>query len=75
MQIQLDGKNAETPLNGTNSVDQPTLLFTADNMGDEDHQLLVNIESLAQNGTVVVDYFECVAPLCPKKYAPTTLLP
>ena len=36
-----------------------------DNLGDGDHQLLVVVRSLQQNGSLAVDYFECVVPLLP----------
>ena len=58
MQFRLDGINSNVPLNGTNFDNGPTTIFSADNLGDGDHQLFVYIISLEQNGTVAVDYFE-----------------
>ena len=61
MRIKLDSNETTLSLDGTN--DGTTLIWNADNLGDDDHQLLVHINSLPQNGSVVVDYFEYVVPL------------
>ena len=50
-------------MNGTNFADGPTRVWSADNLEDGDHQLIVNVNSLKKNGTVAVDYFEYVVPL------------
>ena len=63
MQFRLDGSNANVSLNGTKLDDGPTLVWRADNLGDGDHQLWVVVNSLQQNGSVAVDYFEYVVPL------------
>lgn len=63
LQFRLDGINQNLPLNGTNFDAGPTSVFSAENLGDGDHQLFVYIISLEQNGTVAVDYFEYVIPL------------
>lgn len=57
----------DIPLNGTKFDDGPTLLFAPPKMEDGDHQLFVYIESLKQNGTVAVDYFEYVTRLTPRR--------
>ena len=58
----LDGVNSTTvTLNGTSFNDGPQLVWNADNLGDGDHQLYAVINSLSQNGNVMVDYFEYVA--------------
>ena len=49
-------------LNGTNFGDGSKLVWDADNLGDGDHQLNVVVNSLPQNGSVAVDYFEYVVP-------------
>ena len=63
MQFRLDAYDTNVALNGTNCDDGPTLIWSVDNLGDGDHQLWVVVNSLQQNGSVVVDYFEYVAPL------------
>ena len=63
MQFRLDDNNSDVWLNGTSLDDGPTRLWSADNLKDSDHQLLVNVKSLKQDGTVAVDYFEYVVPL------------
>ena len=63
MGFQLDVNSTIVSLNGTNFDDGPTLLWRTDYLGDGDHQLLVNVTSLQQNGSVAVDYFEYVVPL------------
>ena len=50
-------------VNGTNFDDGPTLVWSADNLGDGDHQLWVLVALLPQNGSVAVDYLEYVLPL------------
>ena len=50
-------------LNGTEFAKESSLIFSRDSMTDGDHQLFVVIESLKVNGSIAVDYFECVAPL------------
>ena len=50
-------------LNGTNFDDGPIVVWSAVNLGDGDHQLWVYVNSLAQNGSVAVDYFVYVVPL------------
>ena len=60
MQFRLDANDANTVLNGTNFNDGPTLIWSADNLGDGDHQLYVHVISLQQNGSVAVDYLEYV---------------
>jgi hypothetical protein len=63
LQFRLDTNNTIVSLNGTNFNDGPTHVWNANNLGDEDHQLLVVVNSLQQNGVVAVDYFEYVIPL------------
>jgi hypothetical protein len=60
--FRLDGNNTNVPLNGTNFADGPMPLYNSGIMEDGDHQLLVFINSLQQNGTVAVDFFEYVVP-------------
>jgi hypothetical protein len=62
MKFQLDGKDTYTQLNSTNPVDESNLAFGSETMEDGDHQLLGSIESLQQNGSITLDYFECVVP-------------
>ena len=63
MLFRFDGNDTNVALNGTNFDDGPTLIWSTDNLGDGDHQLSVWINSLQQNGSVAVDYFEYVIPL------------
>ena len=63
MLFRLDGINANVSLNGTDLDDGPTLVWSADNLEDGDHQLWVVVNSLKQNGSLAVDYLEYVAPL------------
>ena len=63
MLFRLDGSNANVSLNGTKFDDGPKLVWRADNLGDGDHQLWVVVNSLQQNGSVAVDYFEYVISL------------
>ena len=49
-------------LNDANFSDGPTLVWSADSLGDADHQLYVYVYSLQQNGFFVVDYLEYVVP-------------
>ena len=63
MQFLLDLNSTVVSLNGTNFDDGPKLVWHADNLGDGDHQLWVVVNSLQQNGSVAVDYFEYVVPL------------
>ena len=63
MLFRLDAHDTNVALNGTNFESGPTLVWSADNLGDGDHQLYVYINSLQQNGSVAVDYFEYVLPL------------
>jgi len=65
MLFRLDSNSTLVSLNGTNFDDGPTHVWNADNFGDGEHQLWVVVNSLQQNGSVVVDYFEYVFPfLC-----------
>jgi hypothetical protein len=45
-------------LNSTNPDNGSTFIFSSDNMEDGDHQLRGSIESLEQNGAIILDYFE-----------------
>ena len=63
MLCRLDGINANVPWNGTNVDGGPTLVWSADNIADGDHQLLVYVDSLEENGSLTVDYLEYVVPL------------
>ena len=63
MRFRLDANNTIVSLNGTNFDDGPTLIWSAENFEDGDHQFFVVINSLQQNGSVAVDYFEYVVPL------------
>ena len=63
MQFLLDVNSMIVPFNGTDLDDGPKLVWNADNLGHGDHQLLVYVNSLQQNGSVAVDYFEYVVPL------------
>ena len=63
MLFRLDVNSTIVSLNGTNFDDGPKLVWNADNLGDGDHQLWVYVNSLQQNGSVVVDYFEYVVSL------------
>ena len=74
--FRLDGNGTNVVLNGTNSDDGPTLVWSADNMGDGDHQLYMLVGPLQQNGSVAVDYLEYVLPslhfvpeLCSDRFA------
>ena len=60
MTLLLDGKDTDVLLNSMNSVNEPSLLFSSDNMEDGDHQLYGEIVSLQVNGSLAVDYFESV---------------
>ena len=61
-QFRLDGNTTSMSLNDTNFDDGPTLVWSADNLEDGDHQLYVYVYSLQQNGSFVVDYLEYVVP-------------
>ena len=63
MLFRLDASNTNLVLNSTNFDDGPTLVWSADNLGDGDHQLYLSVSSLQQNGSVAVDYLEYVLPL------------
>ena len=63
MQLRLDVNTTIVSLNGANFDDGPKLIWNVDNLGDGDHQVLVYVNSLQQNGIVAVDYFEYVLPL------------
>ena len=63
LEFRLDVNSTTVSLNGTNFDDGPNLVWNADNLGDGDHQLLVYVNSLRQNGSVAVDYFEYAVPL------------
>ena len=63
MQFQLDLNRTNVSLDRTNYDNGPTLIWSADTLGDGDHQLLVYVSLIQQNGVVVVDYFEYVLPL------------
>ena len=63
MQFLLDVNNTRVSFNSTNFDNGPKLLWNADNLGDSDHQLWVVVNSLQQNVSVSVDYFEYVVPL------------
>ena len=63
MTFDLDGSNTGVLLNGTNFDNGPTLVWSNDTLGDDDHRLSVYIYSLQQNGSVAVDYFEYVVTL------------
>ena len=58
MQFLLDVNRTVVSLNGTSFDEGSKLLWNADNLGDVDHQLWVVVDSLQQNGSVAVDYFE-----------------
>ena len=58
LQFLLDVNRTVVSLNGTNFDEGSKLLWNADNLGDVDHQLWVVVDSLQQNGSVAVDYFE-----------------
>ena len=60
MEFQLDLNRTFVSLDGTSYDNGPTLIWSADTLGDGDHQLLVYVGSLQQNGIVMVDYFEYV---------------
>ena len=62
MLFRLDANNTNVVLGGTNIDDGPTLIWSADNLGDSDHQLYLSVSSLQQNGSVAVDYLEYVLP-------------
>ena len=62
MLFRLDVNSTIVSLNGTNFVDGPKLVWNADNLGDGDHQLYVVVNSIPQDRSVVVDYFEYVVP-------------
>ena len=64
MDIELDENSSTTvSLNGTSFDDGPTLVWSADTLGDGDHQFYLVVGSLQQNGSVAVDYIEYVLPL------------
>ena len=63
MLFRLDANNTNLVLNGTNFDDGPTLVWSADNLRDGDHQLYLYVSSLRQNGSVALDYLEYVVPL------------
>ena len=63
MTILLDTNTTIVSLNGTSISDGPTLAWSADNLGDGDHQLSVWVNYLQQDGSVAVDSFEYVVPL------------
>ena len=63
LQFRLDANDTNVALNGTNFNDGPALVWSADNLGDGDHQLWVVVNSLQQNGSVAVDHFEYVLHL------------
>ena len=61
--FRLDGHITFRSMNGTPFDDGPTVVWSAANLEDGDHQLYVYVYSLAQNGSVAVDYFVYVVPL------------
>ena len=63
MDFKLDVNVTIVSLNGTNLDDGPKLVWSPVNFGDGDHQLLVSVNSLPQNGSVAIDYFEYVVSL------------
>jgi hypothetical protein len=63
--FRVDGNDVDMTLNNTNFADGPKPIFSADNLGDGDHDLFVLINSLQPNGTIAVDYIEYVILLLP----------
>ena len=64
MLFRLDVNETHVVSNGTNLDAGPTLVWSADSLGDGDHQLYVHVYSLVTpDESVVVDYFEYVVPL------------
>ena len=61
-QFRLDGNITSMSLNDTNFDSGPTLVWNANNLRDADHQLYVYVNSLQENGSIVVDYLEYVVP-------------
>lgn len=57
MGLQVDGNVQNVYFNGTNIADESTPAFTW-NMQDGDHQIFGYTESLRENATIAVDYFE-----------------
>ena len=60
--FRLDGNGANVVLNGTNSDDGPTLVWSANGLGDGDHEIYLSVGPLQQNGSFAVDYLEYVLP-------------
>ena len=63
MQFVLDLNITTVLLTGTNFDGGPALIWSADNLGDGDHQLWVLVNSFEENGSLAVDYLEYVIPL------------
>ena len=63
MQFLLNINTMIVLLNSTNFDNGPTLVWSAVNLGDGDHQFWVFVNLLPPNGSVAVDYFEYVVPL------------
>lgn len=65
MRFRLDSNNTDLSVGGTDSANGPTLLWSVENLKDGDHQLLFLVNSVQEQGSVMVDYFEYVVPLTP----------
>jgi len=62
--FQLDGNpSIIVDSNGTNSLIELSVIFSAGDLADGDHQLYATIMPLAHDGRVTLSYVECVDPL------------
>ena len=59
----LDGNDSTLIFGSTNTLIESIVIFSAGDLADEDHQLLVLISRLTQDGLVTLNYVECVDPL------------
>jgi len=59
----LDGNDSNLVFGNTNTLIESTVIFSAGDLADEDHQLLVLISMPTQDGLVTLNYVECVDPL------------
>ena len=65
LQLFLDGKTTEVVLNSTSLRVETSLIFGAEGMADDDHQLVGFVGGLPERGRVAVAHFECVRCLIP----------
>ena len=63
MTFILDGNQSFVESNSTNPLVESSVIFSAGDLADGDHQLFGNFILLALDGLVTLNYVECVVPL------------